>query len=154
MSDSLRPHGLQHNRPPCPSPTRGVYSNPCPLSQWCHPTISSSVVAFFSHLQSFPASGSFPVSQPSINGDCTLFGIWGLGWYKIRKAFLFFLRIFITDVLELFSTNETNAHKLFQHFDSIWEWPKVQIIWKDGYLCWLAGNMSHLFSCTQHCCYS
>ena len=58
-SDSLRPHGLQHARLPCPSPTPGGYSNSCPLSRWCHPTISSSVVPFFSHLQSLPASGSF-----------------------------------------------------------------------------------------------
>ena len=63
MSDSLRPHELQHTRPPCPSPTPGVHPNPCPLSQWCHPTISSSVVPFSSCLQPFPASGSFPVSQ-------------------------------------------------------------------------------------------
>ena len=63
MSDSLQPHGLQHARPPCPSPTPGVYSNSCPLSWWCHPTISSSVLPFSSCLQSFPASGSFPVSQ-------------------------------------------------------------------------------------------
>ena len=63
VSDSLRPHGLQHMRPPCPSLTPGVYSNSCPLSQWCHPTISSSVVPFSSHLYSFPASESFPVSQ-------------------------------------------------------------------------------------------
>ena len=63
VSDFLRPHGLQHARPPCPLPTPGVYSNPCPLSQWCHPTISSSAVPFSSHLQSFPASGSFPMSQ-------------------------------------------------------------------------------------------
>ena len=63
MSDSLGPHGLQHTRPPCPSPTPGVYSNSHPLSWWCHPTISSSVVIFSSRLQSFPASGSFPVSQ-------------------------------------------------------------------------------------------
>ena len=56
-------HGLQHARLPCPSPTPGVYSNSCPLSQWCHPTISSSVVPFSSCLQSFPASGSFPMSQ-------------------------------------------------------------------------------------------
>ena len=60
MSDSLQPHGLQHTRPPCPSPTPGIYSNSCLLSQWCHPTISSSVIPFSSHLQSFPASGSFP----------------------------------------------------------------------------------------------
>ena len=63
MPDSLGPHGLQHTKPPCPSPTPGVYSKSCPLSQWCHPTISSSVIPFFSHLQSFPASGSFQMSK-------------------------------------------------------------------------------------------
>ena len=63
VSDSLQPHGLQHTRPPCPSPTPRVYSNSCPLSQWCHPTISSSVVPFSSHLRSFPASGAFQMSQ-------------------------------------------------------------------------------------------
>ena len=64
MSDSLRPHELQHARPPCPSPTPRVYSNPCPLSWWCHPTISSSVVPFSSCPQSLPASGFSPMSQP------------------------------------------------------------------------------------------
>ena len=59
----LRPHGLQHTRPPCLSPTPRVYSNSCSLSQWCHPTISSSVVPFSSCLQSFPQSGYFPMSQ-------------------------------------------------------------------------------------------
>ena len=63
MSDSLRPHGLQHTRPPCPSPTPRAYSNSCPSSQWCHPTISSSVVPFSSCLQYFPASGFFQISQ-------------------------------------------------------------------------------------------
>ena len=63
VSDSLWPHGLQHARPPCPSPASGAYSNSCPLSQWCHPIISCSVIPFSSHLQSFPASGSFPMSQ-------------------------------------------------------------------------------------------
>jgi len=63
VSDSLRPHEPQHARPPCPSPTTGVYPNPCPLSQWCHPTISSSVVPFSSCPQSFPASESFQMSQ-------------------------------------------------------------------------------------------
>ena len=63
VTDSLWPHGLQHPRPPCPSPPPRVYPNSCPLSQWCHPTISSSVVPFLSHLQSFPASGSFQMSQ-------------------------------------------------------------------------------------------
>ena len=62
MSDSLWPHGLQHTRLPCPSPSPGACSNSCPFSWWCHPTISSSVVPFSSCLQSFPASGSFPMS--------------------------------------------------------------------------------------------
>ena len=63
MSDSLRPHESQHTRLPCQSPTPRVYSNPCPLSQWCHPAISSPVVPFSSCPQPLPASGSFPVSQ-------------------------------------------------------------------------------------------
>ena len=63
VSDSLWPHELQHARPPCPSPTSGASPNSCPLSQWCHPTISSSVVPFSSCPQSLPASGSFQMSQ-------------------------------------------------------------------------------------------
>ena len=63
VSDSLQPHGLQHARPPCPSPTPRVYPNSCPLSWWCHPTISSSVIPFSSRLQSFPASGFFQMNQ-------------------------------------------------------------------------------------------
>ena len=68
VSDSLRLHELQHVRPPCPLPTPGVYSNSRPLSWWCHPPISSSVVPFSSCLQSFPASGSFPTSQLFASG--------------------------------------------------------------------------------------
>ena len=63
VSDSLRPHGLQHARPPCPSPTPGVYSNSSPLSRWCHPAISPAVVPFSFCLQSFPESGSFQMNQ-------------------------------------------------------------------------------------------
>ena len=73
MSNSLCPHGLQRARPPCPSPTPRVHSNSCPLSQCCHPTISSSVVPFSSHLQSFPASGSFQMSLLfASSGQCTV----------------------------------------------------------------------------------
>ena len=68
MCNSLRSHGLQHTRPTCPSPTPGACSNSCPLSWWCHLTISSSVVPFSSCLQSFPASGYFPMSQFFISG--------------------------------------------------------------------------------------
>ena len=63
LSNSLQPHGLQHAMPPCPSPISGASSNSRPLSWWCHPTISSSVISFFSRLQSFPTSGSFTMSQ-------------------------------------------------------------------------------------------
>ena len=68
VSDSLRPHEPKHARPPCPSPTPGVHPNPCPSSRWCHPTISSSVVPFSSCPQSFPASGSFQMSQLFTSG--------------------------------------------------------------------------------------
>jgi len=68
MSNSLIPHGLQHTRLPCPSPSPGACSNSYPLSQWCHTTISSSVTHFSSYLQSFPAPGSFPVSQLFTSG--------------------------------------------------------------------------------------
>ena len=92
MSDSLQPLELQHTRPPCPSPTPGVHPNPCPLSQWCHPTISSSVIPFSSCPQSCPASGSFPMSQLFASGGQSV-GVsastsvlpmntqdWSLGW--------------------------------------------------------------------------
>ena len=92
MSDSLRPHEPQYARPPCPSPNPGVHPNPCPLSQWCHPTISSSVFPFSSCPQSFPASGSFQMSQLFASGGQST-GVsalasvlpmntqdWSLGW--------------------------------------------------------------------------
>ena len=90
MSNCLRPHGLQHARPPWPSPTPGVYSNSCPLSQWCYPTISSSVIPFFSCPQSFPASGSFPMSQlfissgQSIGVSASVLPMNFLGWFPLR----------------------------------------------------------------------
>ena len=74
MSDSLWPYGLQHARLPCPSPSPGACSNSCPLSQWCYPTISSSVIPFSSCSQSFPASGSFLMSQLFASGDQSIGG--------------------------------------------------------------------------------
>ena len=68
LTDFLQPHGLQHTRLICPSPTPGDCSNSCPLNQWWHPTISSSVIPFSFHLQSFPASGSFQMSQLFASG--------------------------------------------------------------------------------------
>ena len=83
MSDSLQPHGLKHTRLPCPSPTPRAYSNLCPLSQWCHPTTSSSATPFSFCLQSFPASGCF-------SSELTLHIRWQKYW---NFSFLFFLPI-------------------------------------------------------------
>ena len=77
MSDSLRPHGLQHARPPCQSPTPRVHPNSSPSSRWCHPAISSSVIPFSSCSQSLPASGSFPMSQLFAWGGQSI-GVWAL----------------------------------------------------------------------------
>ena len=88
--DSLRPQEPQHARPPYPSPTPGIYPNPCPSSQWCHPTISSSVVPFSSCLQSFPASGSFPMSRlstsdgPSIRASASVLPMNIQAWFPLR----------------------------------------------------------------------
>ena len=93
MSKSLWPHGLQHTRPPCPSLTPGVYSDPCPSSQWCHPTISSSIAPFSSCLQSFPASGSFQMSHFFASGSqssevpasASVLPINIQGWFSCKK---------------------------------------------------------------------
>jgi len=108
VSDSLRPHGLQHARLPCPSPTPGIYSSSCPLSQWCHPTISSSVVHFSFHLQSFPALGSFQRSQPFASGGQGI-GVW--------------LISFRMDWLDLLADQGT-LKSLLQHHSS-----KASILW-------------------------
>ena len=102
LSDCLQPHGLQHDRPPCPSATPRVYSNSCPSSRWCHTTISSSVVSFSSCLQSFPASESFPMSQFFVSGGQTI-GISASAsasvlpmniqdWFPLRLTSLIFLQ--------------------------------------------------------------
>ena len=107
VSNSLQPHGLQHARPPCSSPTPGAYSNSCPLSRWCPPTISASVVPFSSCPQSFPASGSFQMSQLFTSGGQSI-GVsasasvlpmnvqdwFPLGWTEILPNLNFFKKMF------------------------------------------------------------
>ena len=89
VSNSLLPHGLQHSRLPCPSLSPGVCSNSCPLRRWCHPTISSSVTLFSSCLQSFPASGSFPINQLFASGDQST-GALNLQVLRYGLFFIFF----------------------------------------------------------------
>ena len=93
VSDSLRPHESQHARPPCPSPTPRACSNSCPSSQWCHPTISSTVIPFFSCVQSFPASGSFPMSPFFTSASASVlpmniqdwFSLGWTGWISLQS---------------------------------------------------------------------
>ena len=96
VSNSLWPREPQHTRPPCPSPTPRVHPNPCPSSQWCHPTISSSVVPFSSCPQSFPASGSFPMSQPYV--------------YFLKIYFKIFIYLFLNISLFIWLHQVTPEH--------------------------------------------
>ena len=115
---TLQPHGPQHARPPCPSPTPGVYTNSCPLSQWCHPTISSSVVPFSSCPQFFPASGSFQMSQLCTSGSQSL-GVsasvsvlpmntqdWSLGWTG-------WISLLSEGLSRMFSNTTVQKHQFF-----------------------------------------
>ena len=124
VSDSWQPHGLQHARLPCPSPTSGAYSNSCPSHRWCHPTISPSVVPFSSCLQSFPASGAFPMSQlftlggQSIGASASVLpmNIWG--WFPLGLCGLISLQ---SKGLTGISSNTTvQKHQFFGAQLSLW----------------------------------
>ena len=119
MSDSLWPHGLQHTRPPCPSPTPRVYSNSSPLSRWCHPTISSSIVPFSSCLRSFLASGSFQMSQLFPSGGLNI-GVSALAsvlpmniqdWFPLRWAYWISLQS--KRFSRVFSNTTVQKHQFF-----------------------------------------
>ena len=129
MFDSLRPLGLQHARLPCPSPSPGACSNSCPLSQWCqwcHPTILSSVVPFSSCLQSFLASGSFPMSQLSASGSQRI-GASGStsvlpesiqGWFPLGLMGL--ISLLSKGLLRVFSRITILKHQFFGAQSSLW----------------------------------
>ena len=104
VSDSLRPHGLQHTRLPCPTPTTRVYSNSCPLSRRCHPTISSSVIPFSCRLQSFPESGSFQMSQFFASGDQSTGASASASSPSSKYSGLIFFRIEWFDILAVQGT--------------------------------------------------
>ena len=120
VSDSLGPHGLQHARPPCPSPTPGIYSNSRPLSQWCHTTISSSVIPFSSCLQSFPTSGSFQMSQLFASGGHSI-GVWASAsvlpmniqdWFPLGWTGCIFL--YSKGLSRVFSNTPVQKHQFFR----------------------------------------
>ena len=137
VSDSLCPHGLQHARPPCPSPAPGIYPNSCPSSQWCHPAISSSVILFSSCPQSLPASGSFPISQLFSSGgqsigasaSASVFGKntqdwsplgWN-GWISLQSKGL----------LRVFSNTTVQKHQFHQPRLDAWDKCSGLVHWED-----------------------
>ena len=124
VSDSLRPHGLQHTRLPCPSPTPRAYSNSCPLSRWCHPTISSSVIPFSSCLQPFPASGSFPMSQFFLSGGQSIGSFSFSNSPSNEDSGLISLKM---DWLDLLAVQGT-LKSLLQHHSS-----KASILWHSAF---------------------
>ena len=130
MSDSLRPHGLQLAKLPCLSPTARAYSNSCPSSWWCHPTISSSVIPFSSRLQSFPASGCFPVSQLFTSGGRSIGVSFNISPPNEHPGLISFRM----DWLDLLAVQGT-LKSLLQHHSS-----KASILW---HLAFFTVQFSH-----------
>ena len=126
MSNSLQPHGLQNSRPPCPSPSPGPCSNSCPLSWWCHSTILSSVVAFSSCLQSFPASGSFPKSWLFASGVqsikasvlASVLPVNSQGWFPLGLTGL--ISLLTKGLSRVFSSTTIQKHLFFGAQPSLW----------------------------------
>ena len=124
VSDSLQPHGLQHARLPCPSPSPGACASSCPSSWWCHPTSSSSVVPFSSCLQSFPASGSFQMSQFFASGGQSIGFSFNISPYNEYSGLISFRM----DWLDLLAVQGTRK-SLLQHHSS-----KASILWLSAFL--------------------
>ena len=136
MSNSFRPHGLQHTRPPCPSPTPGVHPDSCPSSRWCHPTISSSVIPFSSCSQSFSASGSFPMSQLFTSGgqsieasaSAAVLPVNIQGWYPL--GWTGWISLMSKGLSRVFSNTTVQKHQFFgaqpssQSNSHIHTWPQ------------------------------
>ena len=126
VSDSLWPYGLQHARFPCPSPSPGVCSNSCPLSWWCLPTISSSIILFSSCLQSFPASGYFPVSQfftlgsQSIGASASVLPVNTQGWFPLGLIRLISLQS--KRLSRVFPSTTVQKHQFFGTQPSLWSY--------------------------------
>ena len=148
MPDSLQPHGLQHTRFPCPSQSPGVCSNSCPLKWWCHPPVSSSVVPFSSSLQSFPASGSFPMSRlftsggPSIGASASaaILPMNIQNWFPLGLTGLISLQS--KGLSRVFSSTTSWNYQLFGAQPSLWSTSHTRTwLWKNHSfdqtdLCW------------------
>ena len=137
VSNSLWPHGLQHARPPCPSPSPRAFSNSCPSSRWCHPTISSSVIPYSSHLQSFPASGSFPMSQLFTTGGQSI-GVSASAsvlpmniqdWFPLGYTGLISLQS--KELSRVFSNTTAQKHQFFGTQLSLWSNSHIHDYWKN-----------------------
>ena len=145
MFNSLWPHGLQHSRLPCPSPATGVCSNLCPLSRWCHPTISPSVVPFSSCLQSFPASGFFPRSQlftsggQSIRVSASVLSINIQGWFPLGLIGLISLQS--KGLSRVFSNTTVQKHQSFSTQLSLWSNSHIHTWLLEKPLLWLDGPL-------------
>ena len=120
MSNSLQPHGMQNTRLPCSSPTPGAYSNSCPLSRWCHPTISCSVAPFSSHLQSFPASASFPMSWLFTSGGQSIGTSASVLPMNIQDWFPLGLILQFKGLSRVFSSTMVQKHQFFGAQLSLW----------------------------------
>ena len=145
MSDSLQPHGLQHVGLLCPSLSPGVFSNSYPLSQWCYLTISYFAVPFPFWLQSFPASGSFPVSQlvtsggRSIGASASVLPVNIQGWFSLRLTGLLSLRS--KELSSVFSSATIWKHKFFSTQPSLWSSSHIcACLWEKPWL-WLFGPL-------------
>ena len=145
VSDSLRSHGLQHSRPPCPSPIPGACSKSCPLSRWCHPTISSSVIPFSSHLQSFLASGSFQRSQLfawggqsiGVSTSASVFPMNIQDWFPLGLTGLISLKS--KGISRVFSNTTVQKHQFLGAKLSLWSYSHTHTwllekpkLWLDG----------------------
>ena len=159
MSNSLQPHELQHASLLCPSPSLGVCSNSCPLSQWCHPTISSSVAPFSTSPQSLTASGSFPVNQLFTSGGQTIGASASASvlpmniqdWFPLGLTGL--ISWLSKGLSRVFSSTPTGKHHFFSAQPSLWSTlPSIHDYWKNHSfdymdLCWLYKVISLLLMC-------
>ena len=141
------PHGLQHARLPCPSPSPRVCSDSCPLRRWCHPTISSPVVPFSSHLQSFPASGSFLMSQlftsggQSIRASASVLPMNIQDWFPL--GFTGFISLLSKGLSRVFSSITVQKHQFFSAQPSLW--------FNSHIYTWLLGKKPHSFDFMDLC---